>query len=48
MEIISDWIHIQFLHMFQCFDHKFLLKYLIEVIQMVVESSFKMLQFIVK
>ena len=38
MEIISDWIQIQILHTFQCFDLNFLLKYLIEVIQMEVES----------
>jgi hypothetical protein len=48
MEIISDWIQIQILHTFQCFDHNFLLKYWIEVIQTAVESLFKMIQFIVK
>jgi hypothetical protein len=48
MEIISDLIQIQILHMSQCFDHNFLLKYRIEMNQMEVESSFKMLQFIVK
>jgi uncharacterized membrane protein len=48
MEIILNWIQIQILHMFQCFGHNFLLKYRIEVIQMEVESSFKMLQFIMK
>jgi hypothetical protein len=48
MEIISNWIQIQILHMFQSFDHNFLLKYQIEVIQMAVESSFKIIQFIVK
>jgi hypothetical protein len=37
MEINSDWIQIQILHTFQCFDHNFLLKYQIEVIQMEVE-----------
>jgi hypothetical protein len=47
MEIISDCIQIQILHMFQCFDHNFLLKYWIKVIQTAVESSFKMIQFIV-
>ena len=48
MEIISDWIQIQILYMFQCFDHNFLLKYQIEVIKMAVDSQFKMVQFIVK
>jgi hypothetical protein len=48
MEIISDLIQIQILHMFQYFGHNFLLKYWIEVIQKEVESSFKRLQFIVK
>jgi hypothetical protein len=48
MEIISDLIQIQILHTSQCFDHNFLLKYQIEMIQTAVESSFKMLQFIVK
>jgi uncharacterized membrane protein len=48
MEIISDWIQIQILHTFQYFDHNFLIKYRIEVIQTKVVSSFKMLQFIVK
>jgi hypothetical protein len=48
MEIISDCIQIQILHMFQCFDHNVLLKYWIKVIQTAVESSFKMIQFIVK
>jgi hypothetical protein len=48
MEIISDWIQIQILHMFQCFDHNFLLQYQIKVIQKEVESYLKMLQFIVK
>ena len=38
MEIISDWIQIHILHIFQCFGHNFLLKYRIEVIQMAVES----------
>ena len=38
MEIILDWIQIQILHIFQCFDHTFLLKYRIELIQMAVES----------
>jgi hypothetical protein len=37
MEIISDWIQIQILHTFPCFDHNFVLKYRIEVIQMAVE-----------
>jgi hypothetical protein len=48
MEIISDLIQIQIMHMSQCFDHNFLLKYQIEMDQIAVESSFKMLQFIVK
>jgi hypothetical protein len=48
MEIILDWIQIQILHIFQCFDLNFLVKYRIEVIQMEMESQFKMLQFIVK
>lgn len=48
MEIISDLIQIQILHMSQCFDHNFLLKYRIEMIQTEVESSFKMIEFIVK
>jgi hypothetical protein len=48
MEIISDLIQIQILHMSQYFDHNFLLKYRIEMIQTAVEISFKMLQFIVK
>jgi hypothetical protein len=48
MEIISDLIQIQILHMSQCFDHNFLLKYRIEMNQTAVESSFKILQFIVK
>jgi hypothetical protein len=48
MEIILDWIQIQILHMFQCFGHNFFLKYQIEAIQKVVESSLKRLQFIVK
>jgi hypothetical protein len=38
MKIISDWIQIQILHMLQYFDHNFLLKYQIEVIQTSVES----------
>ena len=38
MEIISDWIQIHILHMFQYFGHNFLFKYLIEVIQMEVKS----------
>jgi hypothetical protein len=37
MAIISDWIQIQIMHMFQCFDHNFLLKYQIKMIQMLVE-----------
>jgi hypothetical protein len=48
MEIISDFIQIQILHMSQCFDHNFLLKYRIEMIQTAVESLFKMILFIVK
>jgi uncharacterized membrane protein len=48
MEIISDLIQIQILHTSQCFDHNFLLKYRIEMIQTAVESSFKIIQFIVK
>jgi hypothetical protein len=48
MEIISDLIQIQILHTSQCFDHNFLFKYRIEIIQTEVESLFKMLQFIVK
>jgi hypothetical protein len=48
MEIISDLIQIQILHMSQYFDHNFLLKYRIEMNKTAVESSFKMLQFIVK
>jgi hypothetical protein len=48
MEIISDWIQVQIMHIFQCFDYNFLFKYWIEVIQTAVESSFKMIQFIMK
>jgi hypothetical protein len=46
--MISDLIQIQILHTSQCFDHNFLLKYRIEMIQMAVESSFKIIQVIVK
>jgi hypothetical protein len=48
MEINSDWIQIQILHIFQCFGHNFLFKYRIEAIQNAVERSFKRIQFIVK
>jgi hypothetical protein len=48
MEINSDWIQIQILHIFQCFGHNFLLKYWIEAIQKAIEIYFKRLQFIVK
>jgi hypothetical protein len=38
MEINSDWIQIQILYIFQCFDRNFLLKYWIEVIKKAIES----------
>jgi hypothetical protein len=38
LESNSDWIQIQILHISQYFDHKFPLKYWIEVIPMELES----------